>query len=416
MAFSYYNAKIITNDTLQNEWQDDYQNHIAFLFENASNVYTIQEENTIGSLIFTDTKVRITHMINDKQTGDKLGDDWRELIFPTITYDVGLGKRFKFDNNIFMTVNTDNYHYVTKSCVIKRFNNILSYYLPNGFLVKEPCIIDFKTSKQRIEFDGVNLAEYDLNIVVQANNNTKPVLINQRFVIDGYSYKTKSVHNYRRQETMNPNSVPFFHFGLMKDPLAPDDDLINNIANTNQYKYSLKINQPSFTESIGYTQQLSATLKLNDTLTTQPLTWTSSDITKATIDGNGNISLLSVGSVIITCNMISNPLVTSSITINVINTPIVSKSNLITPNTTYIYEGKSQIYTVNGFTNGVVDTSNFTITASGLSADYYRLTIISGNSFKIDNLKKNTTKLHVVCINTNDGTTVTIDILLKGLF
>lgn len=279
----------------------------------------------------------------------------------------------------------------------------------NGKLHSMPCVIKKNTLGTNFDLDiPVILTDGTIYVDVQKNQYTDTITSNDRFLFDKQAFKV----------TFNETFIGgnYSTLTMVKDSIAPDDDLINNIANVNRYKYTLSINQPSFTETVGHTQQLTATLKLNNVITTESLTWSTSDPVKATIDTNGNLSLLSVGTVTITCSLTGNPNVNSQITVTIISTPINSKSNEISPQTNFIYLNSTQSYNVISKTNGVLNTDTFTVSVSGLDQSYYRLTVLNGNSFSIQNLKSSNTKITVNCTNNTDGTIVSLPIALKGKF
>jgi hypothetical protein len=98
-------------------------------------------------------------------------------------------------------------------------------------------------------------------------------------------------------------------------------------------------------------------------------------------------------------------------------TPISITGNRISPTTESILQGASQTFTVKKYVNNVANTNTFTITASGVPSANYTLNVINGNSFTItNNLLYTTNKLHILCTNNVDSSTVSIDIMLRGVW
>lgn len=392
-----------------------------FLF--ATDVFLIQEEQTFGQLDWSSNfTVRICHVLGDKNTGEgKLNDDFRNVIFQNVNYAYALGKRYSFNSNYWITTNTDTYKFPTASAVIRRCNNVLNNYDSNGVLHTEPCIIDSQIRRPDFDFNSNIIIPFGhTTIILQGNDWTKEICkINQRFMFGGQSWKCTFVNNFQRINTLDSTSVNIIRMILMKDNISPDDDIVNNIPNISSYLYTIAINQGNtLTQSVGFMETLSATVKLNNEIVTVPLTWTSSNPLICTVDNSGNIHLLAIGSCTITCAMTDNLLKFSNMVITVSAIVPVVKTNVISPTQTDILQTAEVTYTVGSYTNGVLNADTFTVVASGVTVNtYYTLTILSGNSFKIKNILKYTTnKLHVVCTNAVDSTSVSIDINLKGVY
>ena len=95
-------------------------------YEFSSDTFEIEVEETPGTMEFKSIVCRVCHAIEPK-TGLQRGDDFKELKFFDLNYPKGIGTRYRFDNSIWITNNTDNTKFVTKSNVIRRCNNVLKY-------------------------------------------------------------------------------------------------------------------------------------------------------------------------------------------------------------------------------------------------------------------------------------------------
>ncbi len=175
-------------------------------------------------------------MINS-ETGTKLGDDWRGLIFSSIDHVDGLGYLYQFDENYWLTISSDMYKFVTASATVRRCNNTLKWYSHdinnNRILNEEPCVIDYKISRDllRYEYQGLQYPQGIILVIVQNNNNTKNIKINDRFIFDGQPFKIQRNNTWQREKTMVAGSAPLLYLSCFKDQISPIDDLDNNIAN-----------------------------------------------------------------------------------------------------------------------------------------------------------------------------------------
>ena len=89
----------------------------------------------------------------------------------------------------------------------------------------------------------------------------------------------------------------------------------------------------------------------------------------------------------------------------------------IAPNITTILQTQEQTYTVYKYVGTTQQVDTFTITASGIPSQYYTLTIVDGNTFKVKNNQRYAGgNLTVTCTNNITSAVTTIDIILGGLF
>lgn len=410
---TFYQAYLTIAQSPSLQIREDYQEVVNSEFAVASDLYTIEEELTFGTQVFTNTDARVDHAINTT-TGTKLGDDYRQLIFEDFTHAKGLGYRYRFNNNIWLCMNSDLYKYVTASTTVRRCNNVIKWYDTYGALQIEPCVIDYAYSGTSVDFDQtINTNDGNLVVTVQYNQYTSGIKINDRFIFGGTPFKVKSKNNFFQNQTGVDSTTPLLYLTVYVDPIASGDDLVNNIpAYANNY--SITTNTNVINQSVGYTTQLSATVKLNNDIVNAPLTWTSSNPLIATVDNNGNVNLITNGSCVISVKMTDNPSVVANINVTVQAVPVNVTEVRISPNVTELLQSQEQLYTVYLYVNGVQQANVFTYATSGATSDKYTFTNVSGNSFKVKNLNQSSTNLIVTA--TSGANVGTQNIKLKGAF
>lgn len=393
--------------------KDNLQSKINEEFLYSSSVYDIEEESVFGTQIYETLTVRVNHAI-DTTTGTKLGDDYREFIFKDTSHLKGLGYRYKFNNNVWLCINSDLYKFVTSSTTVKRCNNVYKWNDEFDILREEPCVIDYNYSGTSVDFDqSINIPSGNLRVTMQYNQYSKNIKINDRMIFSGQAYKIKSINNFFQNQTGIQDSTPLIYLDVYKDSIAEGDDLINNIPASN-INYTISLDTMSIDQSIGYTTQLIATVKRNGEVYSTPVTWGSSDETVATVDSGGNVELITDGSAIITASMTENSDVNVDCDIIVQAVPVVDYEVRITPNVTELLESQTQAYVCQLYTNGVLTPSTFSFTGSGVSSANYILTTIDGNNFTVKNLKYSSGYL---VISASDGSNVgEIQIKLRGAF
>lgn len=243
MSNKYVNRmKRLMSQTPSNysESKEYYKDALAYkigdVHEFASNNELIGFEETFGTLVFSDLLCRVNHAINPK-TGSNLGDDFKELKFFQLDAEITMGMRFNFSNSVWIVVNTDNYKYITKSCVVRRCNNVLRYINKHGEIVTEPCVMGYGLVYSNIyRNDPVNAPQGTVDVIVQYNEQSRAIRHNDRFLIGSQAYVVKSIEDTQRTETFNDASYKVLTFQLEIDDIANDDDFVLGVANMDRYK------------------------------------------------------------------------------------------------------------------------------------------------------------------------------------
>ena len=224
----YKNSRQYYNQMLNDKINETY--------EYSSDTFEIEVEMEPGTMVFEPIVCRVCHAIQPK-TGLQRGDDFKELIFFDLNYPKGMGTRYRFDGSIWITNNTDNIKYTTKSNIVTRCNNVLKYIDENGNIIEEPCVIDYATKYSNVYYNNIlNIPQSTAVVTVQNNENTRRILINDRFIFDSQVYKIKSKNDFLRESTFEKNSAALIKFEVNLDVTAPDDDFDLMIADMNKYK------------------------------------------------------------------------------------------------------------------------------------------------------------------------------------
>ena len=122
---------------------DDFLANVNDEFYVASDVWTILEETTRGlGVCDKSIDARVTKLINST-IGANLGDDYKRLLFNGV-HDVPLASYFYFDNNYWITINTENIKSISSSCSVKRCNNTLRWMGSDGSVYSYPCSIGYE--------------------------------------------------------------------------------------------------------------------------------------------------------------------------------------------------------------------------------------------------------------------------------
>ena len=240
MAYTYLKAQMpMIGKSQKDKYVDLFQETLNLQFTNASDVWTIQEELPYAGDVWYESEVRvITHVINN-ETGDKLGDDYRKIMFKDIDHATGPGYMYYFDENYWVVINADIHKNLAASCVVKRCNNVLRWTDPDGGYFEVPCSIDYLIKENR-DFATAGTAlvapAAQLEVLCQWNTKSNRVRPNQRFLFgnannwNAFRVLGGGVNNYNNMQTEDNLSAGLLRLSMMANYVNPDtDDLTNGI-------------------------------------------------------------------------------------------------------------------------------------------------------------------------------------------
>lgn len=399
MAYTYYNIYI---DNLAKSPKTDYheemQEFVDDMFYDSSDWYTIEEEASFASGVYSDLDVRINHVVN-ATTGLNQGDDWKKLIFQDIDKSVRIGALFQFSNNYWVTVNTGATNNLTSTCTVRRCNNTLRWIDVDGARHKIPCVLDYRISENRNYATGgskfVNPSGL-LEVITQLNTNTNLIVANDRFLFGnssnwtGYMVNGGGIHNFNNPESTTINTTGMLKLTMSVYQMNLEvDDIVDGYANATERLYTIVLDKSSISGIVTDTFQLDADVFLNGESVTRTVEWASSDTNIATVS-NGLVTFVALGSATITASLEGDATITDACAVTVNTTPISEYVVVFTPDTNFLLEGITESYVVTLEKNGVTqgDTFTFAIVAGSVPVANYTFTSIDGNNFSVENIEK----------------------------
>lgn len=429
MAYSYKFIPAgmpINGNNPKTDYSNLFQATLNDQFYNSTTWWNILEEDTFSSGVYNPVDVRINHVI-DARTGEKKGDDYKLILFKDLGHATGLGFRYFFADNYWLVENSEIIKNIAASCTVVRCNNTLRWQDESGAIYSEPCAIKLEISRNKnlVTIAGVTPEPEGLiQIETQFNSNTNKIKPNQRFLLGntnnwvGYKVVAGGLLNFNNLKTLDNLSAGILHLTLDRDyehNIA--DDYTNGIAAVNGNVYVLSLNQTSVSGGIGQQIQLIPNITLNGETVSRNVTWVSSDATKATVDANGLVTMVALGSAVITCSLQGNSNVYSTCTALVVGSTTNTYEVRISPSTNFILQGESITYTAYLYLNGVQQGNvvSFSDITSGVPQANYLFSVISSNSFTVkNNLLFLTAPVTIQC--TSGAYSNTISISLRGEF
>ena len=423
MSYKYMTAsnKMVKNP--KETYTEDFKERLREGFENSSDWFTIQQETSFASGEYEDINARINYVISN-ETGEKLSDDYKLLWFKDIEHSVQLGTYFYFNDNYWLTINTEKLKSLTNSVTVKRCNEMLKWVDGIGGSYSVPCSMADPLIRENRDYSTTGSAVVNVSgvieIMTQFNDMTNTIKSNQRFLFGNpgnwtcYKVAGAGVNNLNRMKTEDPYSVGVVRYSIMGSQYNADtDDLVNGICDAFQYSYVVTINSGNLFLNVGEQIQLIATTTLNDKSVVRDYVWTSSDNSIAEVYG-GLINPKQKGSCKVRATLKNNEDVYSEILLSVVSEPVVNSYVKIYPSDNYVLETDSKTFDVYLYNNGIQqsDVFTFAITPTGVPTTSYIFSSTS-NTFTIENLKKYLdSPLVIVCTSGSNVRTVSIN--LKG--
>lgn len=234
MALKYYRAyqNSIAKEPVD-EWREIMQVSIDDTWDDSSTLETVLGQKQVGGRDYLEESVYLNSVINPS-TGENFGDEYRKIFYRTYAKadtNKWLGKMYKFGGNDWLTTNTNTAIGAVTSAVLRKCNNLLKWYANDGELKEWKCVFSRNLNRTMYEYgrEGVPQSEGMTTILVQYNDDTKDIFVNQRFLLDGHAFQVQQIDNHY--------SATLMTIYIFETQIQSGDDLVNNIAyNQNSFE------------------------------------------------------------------------------------------------------------------------------------------------------------------------------------
>lgn len=272
-------------DKRNQDW--DYRYNVVGIEEELEKQKSYTTENPVFSAI----DAVITHVKSDK--GEDLGTDWAHLSFKNLKHPCDIGTRYRFsldfpnmeemseeekhyDTSVWLCVNRSPIR-AGNACTVRRCNTALTLlgsptnnkdYITE--VHQEPCVLENELKYMQVYYNlNVPVPQAEWYATMQLNYFTNHIGLNDRFifgVIDSETrennqvYKVKAVVKSTLDKTFirdgydEIEATPLIVIALDKDMIAPDDDIVNRVAESAPiyktieeepvYEYYIKVEEP----------------------------------------------------------------------------------------------------------------------------------------------------------------------------
>jgi hypothetical protein len=228
----------ISGLTPKEELTNSFQASLDEYFSVATSYQPVQVESVFGGNVFISENVRINAAVSSP-TGERRGDDFKRILFKNLTHSYGLGSKYYFEGNYWLTTFTEIIMSPGNSALVQRCNEYLRWIDDDGNYFEEPCVIDYQIARSRDTTGATNpvVPSGFFDIYCQLNDRTKYIKGNQRFIFGRPENRTcfkvfgQGVQNMHNQETSDDESGTLLILTVGGNYINPDtDDLVAGIA------------------------------------------------------------------------------------------------------------------------------------------------------------------------------------------
>jgi len=273
-------------------YRDLQQEFINMQWDNTTALYTVQEQEDIGTNKYNDLDVWLVPTVADTSTGMKDVRDFNKLIFKDINHKVKRGLMYKFDNCYWIVHSYSEYDGVVQDCGIRRCNNTLKIVDPlNGSIFSIPCVVDYDMAASTVKVTKYILTPNNHAVImVQGNEDTLRLFkTNSRFILSGRPFKLYGYQNAVEFDLDAPSTL--LYLDLYLDEIMDGDNLEIGLADNGVYDYSISINSQDLTLLNNAIGTLSANVLLNGIEVNRDIIWSSNNKDIVEIDESGNYTV-----------------------------------------------------------------------------------------------------------------------------
>src|SRR5574344_1470487 len=252
-----YNS--ITQETIKKQW------------DNTTQLRMVQEENYPFDNVFTEYEAWVDTVSDISVNTDKIIGDYISILFKDCDHIQNYkGQKYLYNNDTYLCY--DKMNKLTQVSDVKciRCNNVMNWMdRESKNIYTEPIFLGYEVSStnNQISKEGT-IGNSRLIISCQANEKTKSISLNQRFIFQHKSvFKIEEINNYNQESGTN-GDVTFLKFHMVKDTINPQIDNVElNLADYNNIMNGNTTDEPSKIKSEIIINPTFSSLVVGDSIT-----------------------------------------------------------------------------------------------------------------------------------------------------
>ena len=195
--------------TPANYWQELHQATLDSMWNDTTQIYTIKEQNALPFTDeYTEYEAWISTVSDDLINYSKVYSDFVRLFYRDLNHKQNYkGQYYKMTldgehEETYICYDRMNLTTLTADFKVVRCNNVLTWIDDYGNVITLPCYLgtDITSTNNLIGKDGI-VPNVRMIILVQANEFTKSIVKNQRFMFEhSTAFKVEEVNNFMREQ------------------------------------------------------------------------------------------------------------------------------------------------------------------------------------------------------------------------
>lgn len=272
--------------------------------------------------------LRMADIGRPTSTTTKLTDDYKRVLIPGRPIDyLRPGTKIVTMGSTWLAINPNNISGVGAGGIVQRCNTVWNYLDWYGNVQSEPLAVDRYLSRANNTDtqEAMNLTKGYFDVKCQKNPATDQLAENSRMILGTNCYRITGFSDFTQEFTGDYSTVRMLEFSIhYEEPNLNIDDMENHVAGGKEFSWEIEINGQTVIYS-GSAALMTASSQRNkeDVSSTEehPISylWSSSDESVATVDENGVVTGISVGTCQITATLEQNPNRTAAIEIEVVS-------------------------------------------------------------------------------------------------
>ena len=411
--------------TPKENWQNLHQATLDDMWNDTTQIYTIKEQNALPFTDeYTEYEAWLSTVSDDLINYSKVYSDFVRLFYRDLNHKQNYkGQYYKLNldgehEETYICYDRMNLTTLTADFKCVRCNNVLTWIDEFGNIITLPCYLgtDITSTNNLISKGGI-VPNMRMIILVQANEFTKSIVKNQRFMFEhSTAFKVEEINNFMQEQGTN-GEVTCIKIYINYCAILPVDNIELNICDYYSVDYSININQEDVEQVHGFTGNLTATVEnLGQVVEDIPIIWKSTDTSVVKINENGNYEI--VGSngkqAKIICCLADNQNINDSINITVVDSIIDNKIIIVDPdNIKKLKENQTIVFNANVYNEGILQSNLVTCIPTGADTKCYELTN-TNNQFTLKIKKRSNVPL-ILTFMAEDCADYIMNINLIGL-
>lgn len=325
-------------------------------------------------------------------TGETMPDDWMKLhIIKPVTIDtVPIGAYLTFAGNTWIVYKGKNMGSVIGDGIIRRCNSVINVLDWYGNIVPVPMSYAKMGTLGNASHATENsiVAKNYISCICQLNEYSAAFAENTRIILGKTAYSMRGLNDFTREFTDDQESVHLLTFTIERSAPLPQDSLEKQCADYESFRWDIGITGAR-SMTAGGTQKLSVkSSRMGETVISgaeHPISYlfSSSNESVATVDSDGNVTAVGVGSAVITVTLQQNPEISQTMALSVTAAEIGESVGFTTTVPELLGEYETVLIRAARFLDGAEQSGEVEFSFSGPPARCYGVEQVEENAYRV---------------------------------